>query len=37
MKVKEQDNYTSPIFWVESTTPFYLDDYIPVEYDAITK
>lgn len=35
LKVQKQDNYTSPIFWVESTEPFYGNDYIPVEYTPV--
>lgn len=35
LKVHEQDNYTSPIFWAESNTPFYREDYIPVEYTPV--
>jgi hypothetical protein len=33
--VKDQDNYTTPIFWTESTTPYYRNDYIPVEYTPV--
>lgn len=32
MKVKKDDNYTSPIFWVSNNNSYYRDSYIEIEY-----